>query len=240
MNVKDIVLEGLTKSYGYMVCALGFSDGSTIDHGTGFLLTKGDDFYIITCKHVADAFFASNIAQAEIYPERTYEKSDLEYIESSSSSLDLAVIGFRSTQMIEHCFREEYLRIIPDFNNFDFDPHATVVLGMPHDMSERVGGTKELYPLAFLTGPLVTKASDKDFLFLDYPFSAGEIFVANAITTSPRPNGMSGGPVLLVPDVNQSGIWSLSDTRLIAIQTSWDTKTYLKATSAKYVWDLIP
>ena len=239
MDVTEIIFDGLTQSFGKKVCALGYSDGSAIDHGTGHILQINNHFYIITCKHVADVFFRLDTAELEIYSERVYPKADLEYI-SSSESLDIAVIGFRSLPNIEHYFDETDLQIIPDYGEFNFDSYATVVLGFPGDMSELVAGRRELSPLAYFTGPLETKISGSDFIYLDFPYAVGDIHVTGSITTSPRPKGMSGGPVLLIPSVNKTGVWLLSDTKLIAVQTAWDGKSYLKATNIRHVVDLIP
>ena len=103
------------------------------------------------------------------------------------------------------------------------------ICGAPSELTivEKEGRTFQ--PLSLFS----TKSSDIDstfdYLFCDYPKRSGEVDVDTKNGKLPKANGLSGAFAIKIPNPagKEDHLWSLEGAKVIALQVSWDTATYL-------------
>ena len=213
-----------------------------IDEGTGNLLTSKGRLFIVTCHHVATSFFKEKrYRYVTLRHNERISKNDLELVAHIDGELDVALIETRTAIPKCPAYEVSHLEVNETFDLADFEKTNVLICGTPGDLTvDKPMGTFYT-PFSYMTLPDETKFPSSDFLYCQYPVTRDMIDNQSGKRIKlPTAKGFSGAFMLKVKQFKGSKkqIWS-PEIRVIAIQQSWDKKSYIKGTNVKYLMKLM-
>lgn len=198
--------------------------------GTGNVLRFHDHAFIVTAKHVADAFYELKRPRAILHHNYKIPAEQLEYISSTEDDLDIALIAVHDLDAQVVSYEHGNLDFIDDFQTYNFDQVNLQVCGFPKQLQHKTETDLFYSWMSYRTTPCSRPPATKDFLFCHYPMSSPvRESSTGARAALPPANGLSGAFILKVPTyADQSPPIS---AKVIAIQIAWDKKTYIKCSN---------
>lgn len=213
-----------------------------ISDGTGNIIKYNEKIYIVTCKHIADDFFNDNNSYVILRNNDRIYKNQLEYYNRTKDYLDIALIAVLDSNLVKNYYELVDFDAIDDFSKHDFSETNLFICGYPSQISFTKNSRKNI--LYFSYGTLIsnTKLSDENFIYLSYNReSDSNITREGLITRLPEARGLSGAFIFKVETFKGelTDIWQPSFAKIIAIQTDWNKKNWLKATNIKHLFKLL-
>ena len=214
-----------------------------INDSTGNLFSQNDRKYIITCRHVADGFFTDKKQYVLLRDNKKIPKSDLKYLARSNKSIDIAIIEILNHDEISNFYSLEDFEIIEDFNQEVKKETSYFVFGYPEQLKYEKNGKEFILWMSYLTIMNKSISSNQDFLYLDYPIdSETNIITENKLKTIlPKAPGLSGAFIFRIECFKEEKgkLWLPSFAKIIAIQSSWNEKSWLKGCNTKHLFELL-
>lgn len=208
--------------------------------GTGNLVSNDGKKYIFTCKHVADEFFEMKTPVVTLLSNQKIEIDKLNYL-GSSDEFDIAVIEVNDNTISDLFYELADFQSIDDFTEYNFEEVDLHLCGFPFSFRYETESERERFWFSYLTVPIKSKI-EKDFIYCDYPVGKDlELFNSGDKSKLPDPKGMSGSFVHLIdsPAIKENEIWSLRFVKVIAMQTAWNKKSYLKCVNIKHIKSIL-
>ena len=221
-NFNDFKRQSLIEFAKSKTCIVG-------GIGTGNLVLVKDKIYIVTCQHVAEAFFKNNKSVVTLYSNRKLKQNELKYI-SNSELYDIALIEILVQIGSEQFYEFTDFIFIDDFAKYNFEQSDIHLLGFPFEFRIEDNLNIARYWFSYLSIPMLNK-TEKDFLYCDYPLNKNSTyFESNYNTKLPYAPGLSGSFVHIIsnPNYKEEDIWSIKFVKVVAMQIAWDEKSYLK------------
>lgn len=190
--------------------------------GTANVVRYQGKFFILTCKHVADAAFAADSARLIFHDHPAVDRQCLIYLDKTTDELDMALIGF-STEQAFHDFHDiAALASVEDFSSHPFEDECLHIYGYPGEYAESAPGQRKFQGFSFMTNPHGTVQSTKDFLYCEYPAGLDEIDTSHASKRLPAPYGLSGSFIFLVEGFREEKpIWAADGSSgIVAMQSA--------------------
>ncbi len=213
-----------------------------ISDGTGNIIKYDGKIYIVTCKHIADDFFKANNSYVILRNNDRIYKNQLKYYCHTKDYLDIALISVLDNDLVKVYYELNDFDAIDDFNKYDFSKTNLFICGFPSQISFIKNSRKNILYLSYGTIISDTKPSDENFIYLSYNReSDSNITREGLITKLPEAPGLSGAFIFKVETFKGelTDIWQPSLAKIIAIQTDWNKKNWLKATNIKYLFGLL-
>jgi len=212
-----------------------------INNATGNLLSYNDKKYIITCRHVADEFFSNSDGNVLLRGNKKISKSDLKYVTRTSNSIDIAIIEILKCDAKLIFYTTEDFEIIDNFNQSDDDKTSFFVFGYPSQLKYEKDGNEFILWMSYLTLMNKSISSTKDFLYLDYPTESEMNIISerDLKTILPEARGLSGAFIFKIKIFKEekAKLWLPSLAKIVAIQSTWNKKSWLKGCNTKYLFD---
>ena len=212
----------------------------SINDAVGNILRFRGKLFIVTCKHVADDFFNQNRPYIILRNNTRIYSNQLKYISSTTDSIDIAIIEILNTNMIDDCFEENDLLILSDFKS-EFKNSLFFIFGFPEQLYFQKEG-KEFIPwISYMTLKSNSKESNESFLYLDYDINSEKNIIneKELKTRLPKAPGLSGAFIFKIDKFDKNEIWYPSFAKAIAIQSTWNKKSWIKGTNVKYLFQLL-
>jgi len=211
-----------------------------INDSVGNIYKYKDKLYIITCKHVADNLFYKKEQYILLHGNERISSKDLRYITSTTDIYDIALIQILNTNSIKDFYEESDLNIIQNYNEYDFRNSVFFILGFPSQLVFYKEAKEFLLWMSYMTTLSKEESSDDNFIYLKYERDSEHNFLndKNITTKLPLAPGLSGSFIFKIDRPNDNKIWYPSSSRAIAIQTSWNKKSWLKGSNLIKLIDL--
>jgi hypothetical protein len=215
-----------------------------INEGTGNLLTVKGRLFIATCQHVAEEFFKERKYRYVIlHRNDRIKKDDLELVAYKGGEIDVALIEVHITLSDYPTYKLNDIEVFETFDMVDFEKTNIVISGNPDELSKDKDGLGILYtPITFTTLPEASKLPCSDFLYCSYPMVNDVIENQSGRRMKlPAAGGLSGAFMLKQREFAgpKEQIWTPDIMKVVAIQHSWDKKSYIKGTNIKYLIQLL-
>jgi len=215
-----------------------------IDHGTGNLFSARGKLYVATCHHVAASFFAdSDYRYIVLRNNERIPRSDLKLVASKNDEIDVALVEILRPVSDYPSYTLDDVEIMDTYEADKFDKIDILITGVPDSLDrEEVKGTFHT-PVTFLTLPDGQKMPSSDFLYCRYVLQEPVIDTKSGNKRElPPARGLSGAFMLKVKQFKGQNdvVWSSRMAKVVAVQHSWDKRTYIKGTNIKHLIDLLP
>jgi len=214
-----------------------------INDSTGNLFSYKDKRYIITCRHVADDFFSNNKQYVLLRNNKKISKDDLKYTARTNKSIDIAVIEILKHNNIYEFYTMEDFEIIDDFARSAFSQTSFFIFGYPEQLKFKKDKKEYILWMSYLTTINESISSTQEYLYLDYPReSEKNIITEKGIKTIlPKAPGLSGAFIFRIDcfQEQKDKLWLPSFAKIIAIQSSWNERNWLRGCNTKYLFKLL-
>ena len=227
--------HGFTERTKARMCSVG-------GVGTGNVLKIENRFLIITCCHVADIYFEQKRPYIILYGNKRIKTEKLQYIARTENKYDIAIIEVVEDCTIQTWYERVDFELIDDFGAYSFEKTNLFVCGFPEHLSyENEKGIFRMW-MSYTTLPHDEKKATEDFIFGKYPMDKDNLVTYNGLRTKlPRAPGLSGAFIYKVSQFtgDMDELWTPAHAKVIAIQTSWNTKSWIKGTNIKHMFSLL-
>ena len=214
-----------------------------INESTGNLFSYKDKKYIITCRHIADEFFNFKMPYVLLRDNKKIFKENLKYYSRSSKELDIAVIEILEHNEINYFYTIEDFEIIDDFSHNPSIECSYFIFGYPSQLKYEDNGKELILWMSYLTVKNKSIASTQDSIYLDYQReSEKNIIVEKGLKTIlPEARGLSGAFIFKIEQFKEDKhtLWLPSFAKIIAIQSGWNKKSWLKGSNTKDLIELL-
>lgn len=238
MNLDEIengIKTALTERIKVRTCYLSSATGNIFEYG--------NKKYIITCKHVADYFFSQSNQRVLLRTNQKIPQNKLKYVASTDDSIDIAIIEILEADEIKYCYSKDDFDIIDNFSDADLDNSNFFVLGYPEQLKYEKDNADYILWMSYLTIKNEQNQSTDQFLYLDYPrFSEKNIINEKGIKTIlPNARGLSGAFIFRIDtfDGKLNKLWLPTMAKIVAVQSAWNKKDWLKGSNTKYLFELL-
>ncbi|MGI9175538.1 MAG: hypothetical protein ACR2GR_09505 [Rhodothermales bacterium] len=242
-DLSNAALTALSEHTKRRMCLIGgVGENNDFTYGTGNTLCYEGNFYIVTCKHVADDFFrAQSNSQIILWGNRKYDSTLFSYFQQTDDNIDIAVIKVDASVDIQDFYTDEDFEIIDHFGQHDFSKVNVFVSGLPGSLSyEDDAGIQHRW-FSLLTLPSKERSSS-DFLYCDFDFKSPKYLNQQGLQKGlPNPQGMSGCFALSVPpsSIPAQNIWSPNEFKVIGLQVSWNQESWIKCSNIKHLFEML-
>lgn len=205
---------------------------------TGNLFMNDDEYFILTCRHVADALFDAAKFELKLFDGTVIRSGELAYSFSTNVDLDLAVLHVTTNiECTDYYGDSDFLRI-EDFSNHDFSLTNLFLTGFPSDLVTPIKDVRELVPYSYMTHLYDRISPKENHIYCDYPLRAGQIEMSRSNTSVPEPFGLSGSLLLAVPHLTPDiEIWHAGLVKVIGMQCRAVPDTHLVCSNTKHLLD---
>jgi len=214
-----------------------------LEGATGNLLRYKKEFYIITCKHVADVFFDNNDSEVILRNNFRIKKNRLKYVQRTNNDIDIAVLKLMDNKLESGYFSIENFEFIDDFSTHSFKESLFFICGYPENINFVKDDKKYILYMTYLTERSDIKSPTKDFIFIQYNQNSESNRVVKTKLKSklPNPKGMSGAFLLKLNTFKRKKeeLWTPYLAKVIGIQISWNKKNLLKCSNIYYLRKLL-
>lgn len=237
MNQKQLdneVHKAITERVRSRICDIGDATGNMIKHA--------GKVYIVTCRHVADYFFEKDKSYIPLKDNNRIQFDQLKYCGRTNSILDIALIEVLDINLVRDYYESQDFEIIDDFRQHDFSEINLFICGFPEQLCIRKDQMKKNIYFSFGANISNDRPSNKDFIYLKYDReSDSNITTEGLLTKLPKAPGLSGAFIFKVETFKgeKTDIWQPSFAKIIAIQSTWNEKNWLKSTNIKYLFELL-
>lgn len=227
--------HGLTERAKTRMCSVG-------GVGTGNVLKIENRFFITTCRHVADIYFKQQRPYIILYGNERVNIEKLQYIARTENKYDIAIIEVVEDRKMQAWYERDDFELIDDFRACSFEKTNFFVCGFPEHLSyENEKGIFRMW-MSYMTLPHDEKKATEDFIFGKYPMDRDDLVTYEGLRTKlPRAPGLSGAFIYKVSQFTggKDELWSPAHAKVIAMQTSWNTKNWIKGTNIKHMISLL-
>lgn len=214
-----------------------------INDSTGNLLSYNNKKYIITCRHVADDFFNKKMPYVLLRDNKKIYTKNLIYQSRTNGELDIAIIEIIGHDEINYLYTKEDFEIIDDFSQNLNKKISYFIFGYPFQLKYEDNGKEIILWMSYLTVKNMLVLSTKDFIYLDYQReSEKNIIVEKGLKTIlPKASGLSGAFIFKIEQFKEdkSILWLPSIAKIVAIQSGWNEKSWLKGSNTKHLFELL-
>ncbi len=218
------------------VAIVGVKNGRPNEIGSGVCIEIRGRYFIGTAAHVVEPYpsedlflVTQNARQTGTVPiiarGHRDDPADVAWLEIDQAAARRVPRDFVTLEQFQlHCA--------------DIGDDLALLYGSPVDRIEQVNDHElDIGPVGFLTGApdgsSLPPAADRSMhMFLDYPRDGRTDVLGNPVQ-APKAFGFSGGGVWL-SRINENGLWSPESARLVAIETSWKTWSWVKCTQVQH------
>ena len=213
-----------------------------INDSTGNMVTYNNKKYIITCRHVADDFFSNDCQYVLLRDNNKIFKSDLSYVNKTDEDIDIAVIEILNYDKHIECYKIHDFELIEDFSTPDYSESSFFIFGYPAQLKYDKNGNEYILWMSYLTLKSEAKSSTQDYLYLKYPRESDKNILneSKIKTILPKAPGLSGAFIFVIKTFHEtnSELWLPSYAKIVAIQSSWNQRDWLKGCNTKYLLEL--
>jgi hypothetical protein len=209
--ITDEVQNAVTASILPPVCTFAWRDNKDEGNGSGTIIERGGEHYILTCAHVAEPFLRCRQIARILFPGGSHAERCTVRLAYLDAQDDLAILRYygpvNTTEGLGRLERS------PDLDPLYLQDFGGAFCGMPWDLAN-IGVTKwEFKPLSFLAD---VSSSKPRLVWCDYPSGLGHV---TALSKLPHPGGISGSLLWLVHEFppSQKTIWNPQDLRAVGV-----------------------
>ena len=210
--------------------------------GTGNLLRHDNRLFIATCLHVAEKYFRLKRPYVILRGNTRIHTEELELVSRTNDQIDMALIRIAGAYSSVAAYEPDDFEIIQDFSKYSFEEANLFLCGFPEHLSfEREDGYHHVW-MSYMTLPDDGASHTEDFIYASYEMKKDDNVTSDGLRTLlPKAPGISGSFVLKVTpfDVNSPQLWTPSMAKVIAMQVSWNQKTWIKASNIKHLFGLL-
>lgn len=214
-----------------------------INEATGNLISYNDKKYIITCRHVADDFFSNKKQYVLLRDNKKIFKEDLKYFARTNEQIDIAVIEILKQDEVTNFYTSEDFEFINDFNQTETNKTSYFIFGYPAQLTFEKDGREFIMWMSYLTLKSESISSTQDFLYLDYKRESEKNIITEKVikTILPKASGLSGAFIFKVERFQEKKdkLWLPSFAKIVAIQSGWNKRNWLKGCNTKYLFELL-
>jgi len=214
-----------------------------INDAVGNIFRYRQKLYIVTCKHVADDFFSQNHQYIILRGNSRIYRDNLKYIASTNSAIDIALIEILHSSQVSEYFEEDDLEIIDDYDNKEIENAVFFIFGFPEQLYFNKDGKQYIPWMSYMTIKSKNKKSDGNFIYLDYEVNNEKNIINEKKLKSilPKAPGLSGAFIFKVDrfEGEKNELWKPSIAKAIAIQSTWNEKSWIKGSNIKYLYKLL-
>ncbi len=224
--------RALTEFASTRICSVG-------GEGTGNLIRHGGNLYVATCKHVADYYFKHKRPYIFNRENSRVISDNIEYAGCTDDRIDIALLKL-VTDPGWQAYELNDLEPIEDFSTHSFDRTNLLIVGLPAGLSYSTDIGRYHRSLSYLTIP-DSQAGSSDFLFAQYSPDRDLLTGDGLSIRLPPANGLSGAFILRVRPFtgDDASLWSPEEAKVVAIQVSWNKKTWIKGSSVTHLFSLL-
>ena len=200
--------------------------------GSGGIVRKNGELYILTCKHVADDFYKGNWGRIILSTGKQFDRSSFSY-NSSSNDYDLALLGASSISsdiLVSYNYPQDF-----DLVNKDIMGKSFILCGISAELTKDKLRYNAFVTLSFTTNYL---SHDDHFMKVDYPRNDPSEIISEDIDRLPDPHGLSGALILHPDDFESNTLWSPTTSKIVGVQIASDCNSYLKCSLVKNLVDI--
>lgn len=240
--MKNIGIR-LLKEYSFpKTCGLFYEEDGNPTIGTGNFLKVAQNYFILTCKHVADIFFTSRVATAINIDGQKISQKELDYIDKANDVIDFALIKApNDNSKVKDFYELSDFNLIENFNKYKFQKEDLYLTGMNGELAKKKNDGFMLVPFSYMATPYNdNKESTEDFLYIDYPNSPSEIITTYDKGILPYAGGLSGSFIFKTKGFIKGEFWTASrNSKIIAMQTATSRGKYLKCSNIKHLLEML-
>jgi len=231
MNENEIsngIIVAISNAAKNYTCFFWYGEyGAEENVGTGTLIKHGNDFYILTCEHVATEFFKSENAIIALGNAEYLDSSEAKYFRKSKRD-DLALLKLKDSKKLGNLSP----KTISDFafKNLNTDHEALYYLcGFPAEEVKAIENKRDFKGFTYFAVS-INKMCTKNKLYLEYDKSDSKYPL-------PAPKGCSGS--LIFEYINPSSaqrkgkIWYPTLGKAVSVEHKSDSNTYIIGTTVR-------
>jgi hypothetical protein len=131
---------------------------------------------------------------------------------------------------------------IDDFERYDFNGVNLQVFGFPEQLQEEAENGLFYSWMSYVTVVCSNPSPTRDFLFCRYPMESPVRDSRRLDKTAlPAARGLSGAFILMVRphDGDSPAIWTPTAAKIVAIQTAWNKRSYIKSSNITHLKTLL-
>jgi len=234
INIDNEIRHGLAERAKTRICFVG-------GVGTGNVLNIGNRFFITTCRHVADIYFQKQLPYIILYGNKRINTENLQYTARTEKKYDIAIIEVLEEHTMQAWYEKDDFELIDDFSPYLFEKTNLFVCGFPEDLKdENEEGIFHSW-MSYMTILHEKKITTEDFIFGKYPMNRDDLVTYEGSRTHlPTALGLSGAFIYKVNQYagDKDEIWTPAYAKVIAMQTSWNEKNWIKGTNIKHLFAL--
>ena len=207
------------------------------EKGTGNIVLHNGQYFIVTCRHVADDFLTNSLDHyIRLRPNKKIAGSDLIHIGSSNDTIDIALLKVHGDYRFEAAYTIDDFDPIDNFSRYDFHQDVRLVVsGFPSEISSQDSDGVWNTHMTYFTIPHAEAKPTENFLFLAYPKAVYSPFGLHG--RLPGAKGLSGGFVFRAEYSKGAAVDEIQ-LKVIAVQITWKPHIWAKGSNIKHLFKL--